>query len=413
MLQGGAGNDRITGGAGNDTVMGGGGTNDIAVFAGLQASYSIVTNNGVVSVTDNQSNTDGNDGTDTINGIEKVEFKGGVQVGVTSPIILDLDGRGIVTTPATRSNAQFDMDGDGTRDQTSWIGRTEGFLFLDRDGNGTLTGVNELSFTGDVPDAASDLVGLRAFDSNRDGALSAADSAFAQFKVWQDLNGDGSVGRNEILSMAEAGVASLNLTGIAVNAKSALGDVAAVNRGIYTRTDGSTMQFLDAVLTYEPGSSEPGRSTQGGNTSVSVNDRFFDAKAVEPADGAQAPLDAGLRQGAMFDQLAFMRQAAGGADFERLADQIGGQNIDPIGLRQNKDYEARTMELPDEAVALTDRPMDAAISKAAIHGLQPDDLGTARQLSLLRQDMASFQLDRGFVARSTRAFAGFDHIALV
>jgi hypothetical protein len=38
----------------------------------------------------------------------------------------------------------FDIDGDGIADDTSWIGATEAFLFLDRDG--TVSGIAELSF---------------------------------------------------------------------------------------------------------------------------------------------------------------------------------------------------------------------------------------------------------------------------
>ena len=260
VLNGGAGNDRITGRAGNDTVIGGAGTLDVAVFAGLQASYSIVTSGGVVTVTDNAPTTDGNDGIDTINGIERVEFKGGVQVGVTSPIILDLDGRGVSTMTAAQSHARFDLDGDGVRDNVSWIGSTEGFLFLDRDGNGTLSNAGEMTFTSDVPDAASDLVGLRSFDSNGDGVLDANDDRFADFKVWCDANGDGVVDDGEVMGLGQAGVAAINLAASAVNATTALGDVAVVHRGSYVRTDGTVMEYADAALTYFSGSDGPGRS---------------------------------------------------------------------------------------------------------------------------------------------------------
>lgn len=262
-LNGGVGNDRLTGGAGNDTIIGGTGTLDVAVFAGTQATYSITTLNGVVSVKDNATTTDGNDGTDTINGIEKVEFKGGVQVGVTSPIILDLDGRGVSTLTAAQSHARFDLDGDGHGDDVSWIGSTEGFLFLDRDGNGTLSGANEMAFNTDVADAASDLVGLRSFDSNGDGVLDAQDERFASFKVWQDVDGDGSVDGGEVMTLSQAGVAAINLAASAVNASTALGDVAVVNRGSYVRTDGTVMDYADAALTYFAGSAAGGGRGQG------------------------------------------------------------------------------------------------------------------------------------------------------
>ena len=179
-LKGGGGNDRITGGAGNDNVDGGAGT-DVAVFAGLQASYSIVTSGGAIQIVDNQTATDGNDGTDTLIATEKAEFKGGVQVALAAPIILDLDGDGLTLVDRNTSAARFDWDGDGHRDRTGWMGAGDGLLVYDRDGNGTVSGAGELSFVNDRPGARSDLDGLRAFDSNGDGIFSAADLALGRF----------------------------------------------------------------------------------------------------------------------------------------------------------------------------------------------------------------------------------------
>ena len=77
---GGSGNDiltgnaianMLTGGNGNDTINGGGG-NDIAVFAGNFANYTIVSNgNGSYTVTDNV----GNEGSDELTSIELLRFQ--------------------------------------------------------------------------------------------------------------------------------------------------------------------------------------------------------------------------------------------------------------------------------------------------------------------------------------------------
>lgn len=75
LLLGGAGDDRLTGNGGNDTLDGGDGV-DAAQFAGLRASYAIsLAADGALLVTDLDARADGNDGTDTLRGVERLVFK--------------------------------------------------------------------------------------------------------------------------------------------------------------------------------------------------------------------------------------------------------------------------------------------------------------------------------------------------
>ncbi|CAM3196953.1 hypothetical protein SPAN111604_09960 [Sphingomonas antarctica] len=176
MLSGGSGNDTLDGGAGDDTV----------VMRGLKASYTITTLNGRIQIRDLDEAADGDDGTDTLIGIENVLFKDGERVSLVAPIALDLDNNGITLTSAGASGARA-----GSTDPLSWIGPGDGFLFYDRDGNGSYTGFDEMSFAGHRSGALSDLDGLRSYDTNGDGILSAADDGFARFGVWRDANSDG------------------------------------------------------------------------------------------------------------------------------------------------------------------------------------------------------------------------------
>ena len=167
-----------------------------------------------------------------------------------SPIILDLVGDGVQTLSAAESDARFDLDGDGLADDTSWISSNDAFLYLDRDGNGTMSGFEEISFVDDVENAATDLDGLAAFDSNGDGVLDAIDARFGEFGVWQDADGDGAVDEGETASLAQIGIASIDLTGTPVDGITQFGDVAIANSGSFTFSNGTRREFADAALTY-------------------------------------------------------------------------------------------------------------------------------------------------------------------
>lgn len=377
FLSGGAGDDRLVGGAGSDWCVGDAGANDVAVFSGVSTSYSVATFNGFVTVLDNDQLADGNDDRDYIVGIEKLEFKGGVQVGVTSPIVLDLDGGGVTTLNAAQSHARFDMDRDGRRDDTSWIGGGEGFLFLDRDGDGTLSGVHEMSFVDDVPGAASDLVGLRSFDSDGNGKLGAGDAQFAAFKVWRDANGDGRVDGGEVLSLTEAGVAAINLGASAVNASTAFGDVAVVHRGSYDRTDGTTAEFIDAVMTYNPNTrgrfgGRPMLQGEGGAVQLR-NDQDLAAVPGLDIDRAVAVLSAPVQTGGI---AALMQMSD--------ADLFGSGQT---GLSRAQEF--ITQNRSPELVPYN--PADTALG-----GVEAGRIDSAVQLALLRQDMAGFGAGSAF-----------------
>jgi len=205
-------------------------------------------------------------------GTHRVTLADGSTMSVASAVILDLDGKGIQTLIQSKSGVRYDLDGDGLADRTSWIGATEGFLFLDRDKSGTLNSLAELDFTADIPGAASGLAGLKAFDTNNDGTLAATDTRFGDFFIWQDKNGNGVADSGEVTSLATAGVKAINLNATAYTGTNNAGDVATIAKGSYQRTNGTTMDLLDAALTY---SSAP----KDGLTRLVLATESFDRKA--------------------------------------------------------------------------------------------------------------------------------------
>lgn len=245
----GAGDDVVTGGVGNDILNGGGGF-DVARYAGLRDDYQLSTLNGVVTVTDLAPGIDGNDGIDQLTGFEQLAFRDGTTVSLVAPIVLDLNGDGVSLVDHTASGAAFDWNGDGRADVTGWIDPNDGFLALDRNGDGLIAGANELGFVGDNPGATSDLDGLSAFDTNGDGLLSAADTAFGDFRVWRDANGNGISDQGELLSLSDAGVGSISLSGIASSRTWQWDENIVINYGTYTRTDGTIAALQDVMLNY-------------------------------------------------------------------------------------------------------------------------------------------------------------------
>jgi Ca2+-binding RTX toxin-like protein len=164
------------------------------------------------------------------------------------PIVLDLNGDGRFEGQAKVS---FDIDGDGARDRTGWIGAGDAFLVLDRNQDGRIDHGAELSFIGDLPGATSDLEGLAAYDSNSDQVFDALDERFGEFQLWQDSNQDGISDPGELRTLAEAGVASIGLTRTKSSAASDEGDQVLLGTAAFTLASGATGLIGDVTLRWE------------------------------------------------------------------------------------------------------------------------------------------------------------------
>jgi len=110
-LDGGTGDDALIGGAGNDMIEGGSGK-DTALFSGLKGDYSIRNIDGKVEVVD-LNLTDGNDGTDLLNGVELLQFKDGK---VPAPPVV-IDSIDLATLDGTKG---FTLFGVGDGNQSGW-----------------------------------------------------------------------------------------------------------------------------------------------------------------------------------------------------------------------------------------------------------------------------------------------------
>lgn len=177
--------------------------------------------------------------------------------GNAPPIVLDFDGDGKSLTEIVDNKVRFDMNGDGIADKTGWIEQGDAFLALDRNGNGKIDDIREISFVSDKEGAKTDLEGLAAFDSNADGKLDGEDARFAEFRLWFDNNGNGVTDAGELLSLAQAGVTSISLAGTPTGDEVITGRNIVYNTGSFTRANGTTGKLLDTGLAFKPLSTLP------------------------------------------------------------------------------------------------------------------------------------------------------------
>ena len=172
------------------------------------------------------------------------------QYGLAAPIVLDFDGDGEGLVSLASSTTLFDQDGDGELELTGWIETGDALLALDRNANGTIDDIGEISFLDDKEGAKTDLEGLASFDSNGDGLLDASDDRFVEFKLWFDRDSDGVTDAGELLSLAEAGVTSIGLVGTATGESVTAGSNIVYNRAEFTRDDGTVGTVLDSGFAY-------------------------------------------------------------------------------------------------------------------------------------------------------------------
>ncbi len=160
------------------------------------------------------------------------------------PLVLDLDGDGIEATAIDRSApVLFDHDADGIQAATGWIKADDGIMVLDLNGNGTidtgreLFGDNTLLPSGGA--AANGFEAIAQYDTNADGKINAADAVYTQLRIWQDANQDGVSQANELKTLGEMGIASINVVGQASTINLGNGNTQPWS-GSYTRTNGTT-----------------------------------------------------------------------------------------------------------------------------------------------------------------------------
>jgi hypothetical protein len=211
-----------------------------------------------------------------------------------SPIILDLDGNG-VRTVSLNTGVRFDMTADGNPDRTGWVSSGDGLLARDISGDGLINNSAELfgdlTKLADGSTAGDGYQALAELDVNRDGRIDVSDPVYNELRVWQDSNQDGVSQADELRSLADAGVASIDASArptSVVDQGNWIGLEAS-----FTRSDGSSgatadvwfkvqvadamderaQQLGDVLGTYESDSAGKGSSGSSGVADVPKSSR--------------------------------------------------------------------------------------------------------------------------------------------
>ncbi len=164
---------------------------------------------------------------------------------VYSPVVLDLDGDGVELL-GIEEGVAFDWNRDTVAEASGWVAADDGFLVYDYNHDSLVTNADELMLREYLPGAATDLEGLRAFDSNEDGVFSGDDEAWNDFGVWQDANSNAITDEGEFFTLSD-----LSITGISLESDNNSRDLdgnTIYGSTTYEREDGSTGEVGDVAL---------------------------------------------------------------------------------------------------------------------------------------------------------------------
>jgi hypothetical protein len=163
-----------------------------------------------------------------------------------SPLILDLDGDGIEVSALNGAGSVYwDIDNDGFREASAWVGKDDGLLALDRNANGVIDNHSELFGT----DKIDGFTVLTAMDSNKDNRIDSRDTDFAKLRIWQDVNSDGISQASELKTLAQAGIKSISLNDTTTN--QTINGNKVTHISTFTKTNNTTGTIADVWFNFD------------------------------------------------------------------------------------------------------------------------------------------------------------------
>ena len=131
-----------------------------------------------------------------------------------SPLVLDLDGNGVVTL-SIQAGLHFDHDGNGFAERSGWVGAGDGILVRDLQGDGQISSGAELFGNAtrrrDGSLAPHGFAALSDLDGNGDGQVDGRDQGWSSLQIWLDGDSDALTDPGELHSLESLGVRALPL----------------------------------------------------------------------------------------------------------------------------------------------------------------------------------------------------------
>ncbi len=163
----------------------------------------------------------------------------------SSPLVLSPNKNAVLTT-SILNGVYFDLDNNGHKEWTAWT--LQGILCFDIDEDGIISHGGELfgnhTILKNGQKAANGFEALKEKDSNHDAKIDENDELYHKLLIWFDRNQDGISQPDEIMTLIEAAIKSIDLNYINSNDVDSNGN-SHKQQGSYTLTDGSIANISD------------------------------------------------------------------------------------------------------------------------------------------------------------------------
>jgi len=285
-----------------------------------------------------------------LNWTVQYSYNGGVM-----PIVFDLSGEGLELTGVESSNVVSRL-ASGQYARTSWVGPTNGILAFDRNGDGQINNLAEISFVQDREGAKTDLEGLQAWDTNGDGKLNALDAGWSNLKMWVDRNQNARSTEQELRTLEQVGITEIDLKGVAT------GNTAATTRD----------SFVHNTLSFTWASGEKGTAYDVQLARRLLNELGLSAEQVRAAWG----------DGSATGELG---RLASNPTVAAAARAVLGTPTDPVSFRSSLGFDRQNMAVlrddaewgagfvADHALDGGDQSVDISVDFSDHDGLYADD----------------------------------------